>query len=187
MKPATEMALLWVRTVSVIAGDDALSGLPSLPAGLALTGLWRSIDGLSVRTYAQSRARPDPSWQELQPTLAIAGAAAGQVAPFHYVVETDVSPENADALNDWYDREHLPGLAAVAGTVHAARYRRRNGGPAFYACYDLVSPDVLTSDAWLAVRHTDWSSRVRPMFRNTRRTMFRRIDSPTATLTAIGP
>ena len=32
---------------------------------------------------------------------------------------------------------------------------------------------VVGSPEWLAVRATDWSSRVRPAFRNTRRTMFR--------------
>lgn len=179
-------AALWVCTKSVVAGDDAAQVAPALSAGLALSGTWQSIDGRWVRTYAQCLARPDPRWQELQAIQVIAGPSAGQVAPFHYVVETDVLPENADALNDWYTREHLPGLAAVAGTIRAARYRRLDGSPMFYACYDLVSPDVLSSEAWLAVRHTDWSSRVRPMFRNTLRTMFRRIDGSTAVLTRNG-
>ena len=42
---------------------------------------------------------------------------------FRYVVETDVAPEAEADLNDWYDHEHLAGLAAVPGTVQAWRYR----------------------------------------------------------------
>ena len=49
--------------------------------------------------------------------------------------------------------------------------RRLDGHPTYIACYDLVSADVLGCEAWLAVRGTEWSSRVRPLFRNTRRTM----------------
>ena len=45
-----------------------------------------------------------------------------QHAPYHYVVETDVLPGHEDDLNAWYAQEHLPGLAAVPGTVRAARY-----------------------------------------------------------------
>jgi hypothetical protein len=108
----------------------------------------------------------------LQLLQAIAGASATSMAPFHYVVETDVLPEHANALTDWYTKEHLPGLAAVPGTVRAARYLRLDGAPRFYACYDLMSLETLRSEAWLAVRHTEWSSRVRPLFRNTRRTEF---------------
>lgn len=79
-----------------------------------------------------------------------------------------------DDLNAWYAQEHLPGLASVAGTVRAARYLDAAGSPRYYACYDLASPEALGSPAWLAVRGTAWSARVRPAFRNTRRTMFRR-------------
>ncbi|NBW63424.1 MAG: 7-carboxy-7-deazaguanine synthase QueE, partial [Synechococcaceae bacterium WB4_1_0192] len=43
------------------------------------------------------------------------------------------------------------------------------GLPLHLACYDLLHADVTESEPWLAVRHTDWSSRVRPLFRHTRR------------------
>ncbi|MBU6438635.1 MAG: hypothetical protein KGJ03_06875 [Betaproteobacteria bacterium] len=100
------------------------------------------------------------------------GAAAGQQARVHYVVETDVEPGYEDELNAWYDREHLPGLAAVAGTALALRYVDPIGSPRYYACYDLADERAFNSPAWLDVRATPWSSRVRPRFRNTRRTMF---------------
>ena len=103
------------------------------------------------------------------------GASAGEAAPFQYVVETDVLAECEADFNAWYDREHMPGLAAVPGTVRAARYRDVAGHPRYYACYDLTNPGTLGSPEWLAVRATPWSDRVRPTFRNTRRTMFRRV------------
>ncbi|MGB3431591.1 hypothetical protein [Achromobacter sp.] len=108
-------------------------------------------------------------------TLDLAGASAGQDAPWHYIVETDVLPEAEADLNAWYDQEHLPGLASVPGTVRAMRYECRDESPRYLACYDLHTRETFGSPPWLAVRASDWSSRVRPSFRNTRRTMFKRI------------
>ncbi|WP_019939821.1 DUF4286 family protein [Bordetella sp. FB-8] len=96
-------------------------------------------------------------------------------APWHYIVETDVAPESEQDFNDWYTREHMPGLAAVPGTVRADRYLCKDGTPRYYACYDLITRETLGSPPWLAVRGTHWSSRVRPAFRNTKRTMFARL------------
>jgi hypothetical protein len=103
---------------------------------------------------------------------------------FHYVVETDSDEGWFDKITDWYDQEHMPGLAAVPGTVsamrlvnHDARLEEKQGTvdnrPCSFACYDLTDPDVLTSPAWLAVRHTAWSDISRPHFKNTLRTMMR--------------
>ncbi|MGE8705997.1 MAG: hypothetical protein ACN6O5_25220 [Achromobacter sp.] len=108
-------------------------------------------------------------------TLDLPGASAGKEAPWHYIVETDVLPEAEADLNAWYDQEHLPGLASVPGTVRAQRWECRDESPRYLACYDLHTQETFGSPPWLAVRATDWSSRVRPSFRNTRRTMFRKI------------
>ena len=105
----------------------------------------------------------------------ICGASHGATPEFHYVVETDVAPEAETDLNDWYDHEHLPGLAAVPGAIRAQRLLNLDGAPRYHACYELVTKETLGSASWLAVRHTAWSDRVRPSFRNTKRTMFRRV------------
>ncbi|MCC6194051.1 MAG: hypothetical protein IT518_06225 [Burkholderiales bacterium] len=73
----------------------------------------------------------------------------------------------------------MPGLAGVPGCVRAQRYANLDSGPRSHACYDIVHPDVPQSADWLAVRATPWSDRVRPQFRNTRRTMFRLLDCTT--------
>jgi hypothetical protein len=156
---------------------------------IAAVEVFRAIDGdegYAYLTLAADAASPPAcvaavraAWPGatiafLAPLLDIAGAARGRAAPFHYVVETDVLPDREDDFNAWYDEEHMPGLARVEGTVRARRFRNPDGHPRYHACYDLVVPETLGSPPWLAVRGTAWSSRVRPTFVNTRRTMFRR-------------
>jgi hypothetical protein len=117
---------------------------------------------------------PATSIVRLDPLLDVSGASAGMPAPFRYVVETDVTPAHEAEFNRWYDDEHLPGLAAVPGTAHARRYRNPEGSPRYHACYDITTPATVGSPPWVAVRATAWSDRVRPTFRNTKRTLFRR-------------
>lgn len=117
----------------------------------------------------------DASLNRLSLIQDLAGAAHGRPAPIHYVVNTDVTPGWEEELENWYDREHLAGLAAVPGTVRARRLRNLDAGPAYYACYDIERPDVVGSPEWMTVRGTDWSSRVRPQFRDPRRLMFETI------------
>lgn len=101
------------------------------------------------------------------------GASHNERAPFHYIVETDAAEGWMEEIVRWYDTEHMPGLAAVPGCVRAQRFINHDGGPRSLACYDLVTPDTLGCPPWLAIRYTAWSDRVRPNFRNTKRTMFR--------------
>ncbi len=100
------------------------------------------------------------------------GASQGQHASFHYVVEMTPEVGWEVELQRWYDSEHLPGLANVQGCVHARRFWNYDDGPQSLACYDLVDAHAMGSPAWLAVRHTPWSDRMRPRFTHTMRTMF---------------
>ena len=152
-----------------------------LPDGAALAATARALDpaGQVQVCVALDRSvaflyawRADPQGPEaLLPLGAWEGASRGSRAPYHYVVATDVEPQFEDDFNAWYQQEHMPGLAAVPGNVRCARLQRA-GSPRYHACYDLMDPQVLERPEWLAVRHTDWSSRVRPRFRNTQRLMF---------------
>ena len=140
-----------------IAGDRAATALAMIRRGL-------------------EPASPRASVTRLDTILELPGAWADRPAPYHYVVETDVLPEFEAEFNRWYDDEHLPGLASVPGTVRARRYRNPDGSPRYHACYDLAEPGTLGSARWLAVRASPWSARMRPAFRNTTRTLFRRRD-----------
>jgi hypothetical protein len=161
--------------------DAATGALPDAVHLAPGTQCWQSLEGPWTYVYAPDGADLErhatgsgTSRHRLRCLQMLDGASAGQGAPYHYSVETDVLAGHEDDLNAWYAQEHLPGLASVPGTVRAARYLDATGSPRYYACYDLASPDALGSPAWLAVRATAWSARVRPAFRNTRRTMFRR-------------
>ncbi len=101
------------------------------------------------------------------------GRSVAETAVNHYVVETDAEDGWMDEISRWYDTEHMPGLAAVPGCVHARRLRNLDSGPQSLACYDLVNEETLGSPPWLAVRGTKWSDIARPHFVNTRRTMMR--------------
>ncbi|GGX33570.1 hypothetical protein GCM10007242_45970 [Pigmentiphaga litoralis] len=127
---------------------------------------------------------------ELTETTVLPGRSAGQPAPFHYIVETDIAPDAEADMNAWYEQEHLPGLAAVEGNVLSRRLVASKGSPRYYACYDLVDPSARQTAAWTAVTATPWSSRVRPNFRNTRRTIFARLplaSSPQASPSSSDP
>jgi hypothetical protein len=171
------MSDLWLLKFAWPAREDPLAGLPR--DGLQA---WRSTEGGLGYAYLSANASSDPAerpaadgdWRRLECTLSLPGGSALAHADYHYVVETDVLASHEDNLNAWYVQEHLPALAALPGVVRAARYVDDAGSPRHYACYDLASLDVFDTAAWLAVRYTDWSSRIRPAFRNTRRTRFRR-------------
>ena len=108
----------------------------------------------------------------LEKVFAAKGASADSEPVFHYVVEMDPEAGWMPELSDWYDTEHMPGLATVSGCVRATRYLNHDHGPLSLACYDLMTEETLGSGPWLAVRGTEWSSRMRPRFTNTIRTMF---------------
>jgi hypothetical protein len=54
-------------------------------------------------------------------------------------------------FNSWYDEEHIPLRMAVPGFMGAQRYRAPTGG-AYLVVYELTSPRVLQTDAYLAVK-----------------------------------
>jgi hypothetical protein len=164
-----------MRPMELKSLDLWLLMLDGQSADQAMPMQWQSKLGSSLRAYSANEIAPNNQWQRLECLQSLNGPSAGQAVDCHYVVEADVLPENEAQLNDWYQDEHLPGLANVPGTIRAARYRRTHpatGLPKYYACYDLVSFDVTKSAPWLAVRHTAWSDIVRPMFLNTVRTEF---------------
>ena len=141
-----------------------------------------SASGGDLPPQLEDRIRqlfPGATLARLELIMTLAGASANEEAPIRYVVETDVQPEHEAEFNAWYDDEHLAGLASVPGNVRASRYRDGTGHPRYHACYDLVQRETLGSPAWLAVRATPWSDRVRPTFVNTKRTLFRRVASAT--------
>lgn len=79
------------------------------------------------------------------------------------MVMLDPPEANEAELHDWYDTEHIPERAAIAGFHTLQRYVCLEGWPRYMALYDLASLDVLRSDAYQAVagpNFSKWSKRV---------------------------
>src|SRR2546429_177764 len=78
-----------------------------------------------------------------------------------------------DEFTGWYDRGHIPALAAVPGVLCARRFRG-TGNRRYVALYHLDTPDVVESAEWKKARESDWSSRLVPQFRDHLRLVLRR-------------
>jgi hypothetical protein len=86
----------------------------------------------------------------------------------------NVDPEHEAEFNEWYDHEHIPGLASVPGTLCARRYRDLTGTHRYLALYHLASADVPLSQAWKDAAGTPWTARLRPHFRDHLRILTKR-------------
>ena len=72
-------------------------------------------------------------------------------------------PTLEEEFNAWYDTEHIAERLAVPGFETALRYVCIDGAPRYLAMYDLTSPDVLSSPAYLKVAFDNaspWTRRV---------------------------
>ena len=65
---------------------------------------------------------------------------------------TETPPDVEAEFNDWYDTEHLPERLAIPGFVSARRWvaDAKPGQGKYLATYELESPAVLASPAYLA-------------------------------------
>lgn len=185
--PGDRVLVLMIPGVSL--GRDAVLGLLEAAAIPDAGGLHVCHGVDSVETYAYVAWPADGEGADafaaslgarypgsravvMEVIQAVEGASAGDAAHWHYVVETDVAADGEDDFNAWYREEHLPGLAAVPGTVRTLRLSSPTAAPRYHALYLLETRATFGLPPWLAIRATPWSSRVRPNFRNTKRTMF---------------
>lgn len=90
----------------------------------------------------------------------------------------NVAAEVEIDFNDWYDREHVPALAAVPGCQRARRFRIlqavSEGNHRYLALYHLASPEVCSSGAWKQAVETPWTHRIRPHTRDRLRIVLKR-------------
>ncbi|MGE0824337.1 MAG: hypothetical protein AB7G75_14110 [Candidatus Binatia bacterium] len=104
---------------------------------------------------------------------------ATQAANGLLAVWTDIAPEAEHEFNEWYNTEHIPQLLEVPGFLSGRRYQAVERKPQYLALYDLTDVSVLKSDAFRQVREmpTEWTKKMRPLFRNTAIGMFQLIFS----------
>ncbi len=123
------------------------------------------------------------TWLDPAPTDAPAGIPYRRLAslcifggPFQYLytVELDIAPVHLEAVFAWYAGEHLPMLTGCPGCIGGTRFQRLDGGsPNLLAAYRFERPEVNQTPEWDRARSTEWTARVRPYFRASRRFMRR--------------
>jgi deazaflavin-dependent oxidoreductase (nitroreductase family) len=86
----------------------------------------------------------------------------------------NIAPDLEAEFNEWYDKEHIPALAAVPGVLGARRFRGSSGNRKYVALYHLATPAVQESAEWKVARQSDWTSRLQPHFRDHLRLVCRR-------------
>ncbi len=101
------------------------------------------------------------------------GQAPAPDAPWMYIVHTDIPDHIVDEYNAWYDKEHLPRCAGIPGVLRARRYMATAGNPKYLTAYELSGPEVWESPAALAARKTPWTEKMRSLFSNTRRALYK--------------
>jgi hypothetical protein len=108
--------------------------------------------------------------EQILPGDEIAPASAGGLL----LNAINIGPELEAEFNEWYDKEHIPALAAVPGVLSARRFRGSSGNRTYVALYHLASPSVVESAGWQRARTSDWTSRLQPHFRDHLRLVCRR-------------
>jgi hypothetical protein len=89
-------------------------------------------------------------------------------------VWNDRSDTIADDYERWYMGEHIPERLAVPGFRTARRYEAIDADRTFFTFYEVDSPDVLTSPAYLARlgNPTELTRTIMPNFRSMIRSLF---------------
>ena len=113
------------------------------------------------------------------------GDAPAPDAPWMYIVHTDIPDHIVDEYNAWYDKEHLPRCVGIPGVLRARRYMSAactagQAGPRYLTAYELTGADVWESPAAQLARKTPWTEKMRALFSNTRRALYRLV-APTVT------
>ncbi len=90
-------------------------------------------------------------------------------------VWADVAKGAEADFDEWYIREHVNERVEVPGFLAGYRYTAIAGRPKVLAIYELQSPEVLVSPAYLERLNdpTEWTRRVMASFRNMIRTALR--------------
>ena len=101
-------------------------------------------------------------------------------APYVYLVQMDIPTEHEADFNRVYDVEHVPQILTVPGVRGCTRYllekTNKDGMARYLALYEVDSPDVINSPAWLKASESgDWAPKIRPHTTNRSHTVMRKI------------
>ena len=156
------------RRISVATYDLETVGVLKSPAYLAIGG--DNLSPWSKRVTGLVDRLMRYEGEQILPGDQLPPAGAGGLL----LNAMNIAPELEAEFNDWYDKEHIPALAAVPGVLCARRFRGTSGNRKYVALYHLAAPDVVESDEWKQARQSDWTSRLQPHFRDHLRLVLRR-------------
>ena len=148
------------RKVSVATYDlDAVAVLKS-PAYMAIGG--DNLSPWSRRVTSKVERLMRFEGDQILPGDQLPPASAGGLL----LNAMNIAPGLEADFNEWYDKEHIPALAAVPGVLCARRFRGTSGNRKYVALYHLAAPDVVESAEWRQARQSDWTGRLQPHFRD---------------------
>jgi hypothetical protein len=154
------------RTVSVATYDLESPAVMTSPGYLAIGG--ENLSPWSRRVLARVERLMRFEGEQILPGDGLPPAAAGGLL----LNAMNIAPEVEAEFNEWYDKEHIPALAAVPGVLCARRFRG-TGNRTYVALYHLDTPDVVESDEWKTARQSAWTGRLQPHFRDHLRLVLR--------------
>ena len=155
------------RKVSLATYDLASVAVLQGPEYRAIGGA--NLSPWSKRVTSQVERLMRFEGDQILPGDAVAPAAANGLV----LNAMNVAPEVEAEFNEWYDKEHIPALAAVPGVLAARRFRG-TGNRKYVALYHLATPEVVESAEWKQARQSEWTSRLQPHFRDHLRLVTRR-------------
>ena len=155
-------------TVSVATYDLESVGVLKSPAYQAIGG--ENLSPWSKRVTARVERLMRFEGDQILPGDELPPRGAGGLL----VNAMNIAPEFEAEFNEWYDKEHIPALAAVPGVLSARRFRGTSGNRNYVALYHLASPQVQDGAEWKKARESDWTDRLKPHFRDHLRLVLRR-------------
>jgi hypothetical protein len=86
-----------------------------------------------------------------------------------------IAPGHEAEFVEWHVREHMPERVGIPGFLSGRRYTAVDGSPAYFNYYEVATPDVLRSDAYLSRLNapSPWTQKVVAQFRDVSRTLCR--------------
>jgi hypothetical protein len=155
-------------TVSVATYDLENVSVMKSPGYLAIGG--ENLSPWSKRVTARVERLLRFEGDQILPGDQLPPAGAGGLL----LNAMNIAPELEAEFNEWYDKEHIPALAAVPGVLGARRFRATSGNRKYVALYHLTGPAVVESAEWKTARQSEWTSRLQPSFRDHLRLVLRR-------------
>lgn len=148
------------RKVSVATYDLDTVGILQSPGYRAIGG--ENLSPWSKRVTGRVERLMRFEGDQILPGDALPPADAGGLL----LNAMNVEPAAEAEFNEWYDKEHVPALAAVPGVLSARRFRATSSNRRYVALYHLKGPEVQATAAWKSAADTEWTRRMRPHFRD---------------------